>query len=102
MKNLIIIGFIAALAGLYFTNEKREKKEVVKNEIIKPLEKESKVLKRSEIDNKYKWNMNDFYSDWLEWDRELEELKAMMKEIPQYKGKIKEDSKKFIELIQLE
>ena len=27
MKNLIIIGFIAALAGLYFTNEKREKKE---------------------------------------------------------------------------
>ena len=31
MKNLIIIGFIAALAGLYFTNEKREKKEVVKN-----------------------------------------------------------------------
>lgn len=102
MKNLIIIGFIAALAGLYFTNKKREKKEVVKNEIIKPLEKESKVLKRSEIDNKYKWNMNDFYSDWLEWDRELEELKAMMKEIPQYKGKIKEDSKKFIELIQLE
>lgn len=102
MKNLIIIGFIAALAGLYFTNEKREKKEVVKNEIIKPLEKESKVLKRSEIDNKYKWNMNDFYSGWSEWDRELEELKAMMKEIPQYKGKIKEDSKKFIELIQLE
>ena len=102
MKNLIIIGFIAALAGLYFTNEKREKKEVVKNEIIKPLEKESKVLKRSEIDNKYKWDMNDFYSDWSEWDRELEELKVMMKEIPQYKGKIKEDSKKFIELIQLE
>lgn len=102
MKNLIIIGFIAALAGLYFTNEKREKKEVVKNEIIKPLEKESKMLKRSEIDNKYKWNMNDFYSDWSEWDRELEELKATMKEIPQYKGKIKEDSKKFIELIQLE
>ncbi|MGK4198793.1 oligoendopeptidase F [Fusobacterium sp. HC1336] len=60
------------------------------------------MLKRSEIDNKYKWNMNDFYSDWSEWDRELEELKAMMKEIPQYKGKIKKDSKKFIELIQLE
>ncbi|WP_300620151.1 oligoendopeptidase F [uncultured Fusobacterium sp.] len=60
------------------------------------------MLKRSEIDNKYKWNMNDFYSDWSEWDRELEELKATMKEIPQYKGKIKEDSKKFIELIQLE
>lgn len=102
MKNLIIIGFIAALAGFYFTNEKKEKSEVIKNEIIRPQEEETKVLKRSEIDNKYKWNMTDFYADWTEWDRELETLKSMMKEIPEYKGKIKDDSKKFIELIELE
>lgn len=86
MKNLIIVGFIAALAGLYLTNEKKEKSEVVK----------------SEIDNKYKWNMTDFYPDWAEWDKELETLKSMMKEIPQYKGQIKDDSKKFVELIKLE
>lgn len=102
MKNLIIIGFIAALAGFYFTNEKKEKSEVIKNEIIRPQEEETKVLKRSEIDNKYKWNMTDFYADWTEWDRELETLKSMMKKIPEYKGKIKDDSRKFIELIELE
>ena len=28
MKNLIIVGFIAALAGLYLTNEKKEKSEI--------------------------------------------------------------------------
>lgn len=102
MKNLIIVGFIAALAGLYFTNEKKEKSEVVKSEIVKPQKEETKLLKRSEIDNKYKWNMTDFYPDWAEWDKDLETLKSMMKEIPQYKGQIKDDSKKFVELIKLE
>ena len=102
MKNLIIIGFIAALAGLYLTNEKKEKSEVVKSEIVKPQKEETKLLKRSEIDNKYKWNMTDFYPDWAEWDKDLETLKSMMKEIPQYKGQIKDDSKKFVELIKLE
>ena len=102
MKNLIIVGFIAALAGLYLTNEKKEKSEVVKSEIVKPQKEETKLLKRSEIDNKYKWNMIDFYPDWAEWDKELETLKSMMKEIPQYKGQIKDDSKKFVELIKLE
>lgn len=102
MKNLIIVGFIAALAGLYLTNEKKEKSEVVKSEIVKPQKEETKLLKRSEIDNKYKWNMTDFYLDWAEWDKELETLKSMMKEIPQYKGQIKDDSKKFVELIKLE
>ncbi len=102
MKNLIIVGFIAALAGLYLTNEKKEKSEVVKSEIVKPQKEETKLLKRSEIDNKYKWNMTDFYPDWAEWDKELETLKSMMKEIPQYKGQIKDDSKKFVELIKLE
>lgn len=102
MKNLIIVGFIAALAGLYLTNEKKEKSEVVKSEIVKPQKEETKLLKRSEIDNKYKWNMTDFYPDWAEWDKDLETLKSMMKEILQYKGQIKDDSKKFVELIKLE
>ena len=43
-----------------------------------------------------------FYPDWAEWDKDLETLKSMMKEIPQYKGQIKDDSKKFVELIKLE
>lgn len=97
MKKLIIIGFIAAIASIYFTVENKRNTE------IEEIKKEEKlVLKREEIDKKYKWNMTDFYANWENWDKDLEELKVMMKEIPQYKGQIKDDSKKFIELIQLE
>ena len=102
MKNLIIVGFIAALLGVYFINEKEHKGETIKNEITNPHKEEKRVLKREDIDNKYKWNMTDFYSDWTEWDKELSELKDMMQEIPKYKGQIKENSQKFIELIKLE
>lgn len=97
MKKLIIIGFIAAIASIYFTIENKQNTE------IKEIKKEEKlVLKREEIDKKYKWNMTDFYANWENWDKDLEDLKVMMKEIPQYKCQIKDDSKKFIELIQLE
>ncbi len=97
MKKLIIIGFIAAIASIYFTIENKQNTE------IEEIKKEEKlVLKREEIDKKYKWNMTDFYANWENWDKDLEDLKIMMKEIPQYRGQIKDDSKKFIELIQLE
>lgn len=97
MKKLIIIGFIAAIASVYFTVENKQNTE------IEEIKKEEKlVLKREEIDKKYKWNMTDFYANWENWDKDLEDLKIMMKEIPQYRGQIKDDSKKFIELIQLE
>lgn len=97
MKKLIIIGFVAAIASIYFTIENKQNTE------IKEIKKEEKlVLKREEIDKKYKWNMTDFYANWENWDKDLEDLKVMMKEIPQYRGQIKDDSKKFIELIQLE
>lgn len=97
MKKLIIIGFVAAIASIYFTIENKQNTE------IEEIKKEEKlVLKREEIDKKYKWNMTDFYANWENWDKDLEDLKIMMKEIPQYRGQIKDDSKKFIELIQLE
>lgn len=105
MKNLIIAGFIAALigAGYYF---KESNKEVVhsitEKNIVKGENMESKILKRDEIAQEYKWNMKDFYSSWSEWEKDLDKLKEMMKEIPNYKGKIKENSLEFIKLIELE
>lgn len=102
MKNLIIVGFIAALFGVYFVTEKEKEVEIIKNEIIEPKKEEKRLLRREDIDNKYKWNMRDFYSDWTEWDKEFSELKELMQEIPKYKGQIKENSQKFVELIKLE
>ena len=63
---------------------------------------EKKMLKRDEIDQKYKWNLTDYYENWEAWDRELSEVKELMKKVPEYKGKIRYSCEKFIELIKLE
>lgn len=60
------------------------------------------MVKRDEIADRYKWNMTDFYYDWNDWDQELETLRSLMDKIPNYKGKIKNSCKDFIELAELE
>lgn len=65
-------------------------------------EMEKKILTRDEIDQKYKWNLDDYYPGWEAWDKELGEVKELMKKIPEYKGKIKYSCEKFIELVKLE
>ena len=61
-----------------------------------------KIKSRDEIDKKYKWNTEDIYKDWNEWQKDVEEMKILMKEIPQYENKIKDSREEFIKLIKLE
>ena len=63
---------------------------------------EKKILKREDIDKKYKWNLEEYYPSWEVWDRELAQTRELMKKVPEYKGKIKYSSEKFTEMIQLE
>ena len=44
---------------------------------------------RDEIPAQYKWNLNDIYKSWDEWERDLKVLEAKMDEVVQYKGKLK-------------
>ena len=110
IKKFVIIGLIASLIGakLYFDNER---KKVDIQEKVATVEKtvkeegdtmEKKMLKRDEIDQKYKWNLTDYYENWEAWDRELSQVKELMKKVPEYKGKIRYSCEKFIELIKLE
>ena len=34
---------------------------------------EKKILKREDIDKKYKWNLEEYYQNWEAFDRELEQ-----------------------------
>lgn len=96
MKKIIFIGIMVALLGVN-SFAKTQKSTDIKGDNMG-----QKMLTRNEIADKYKWNMKDFYSDWNEWEKDFEKLKSTMKKIPEYRGKIKNNSKNFIELIKLE
>lgn len=61
-----------------------------------------KIRARNEIDKKYKWNTEDIYKNWEEWQKDIDELKNLIKELPRYEEKIKESSAEFIKLIKLD
>lgn len=111
IKKIFVIGFLAALIGakFYFQNEGKEKEnhnkediKIEKQEEVKGEKMEKKIFKREDIDKKYKWNLEEYYPSWEVWDRELAQTRELMKKVPEYKGKIKYSSEKFIEMIQLE
>lgn len=102
---------MAALIGakFYFQNEGKGKEnhnkediKIEKQEEVKGEKMEKKILKREDIDKKYKWNLEEYYPSWEVWDRELAQTRELMKKVPEYKGKIKYSSEKFTEMIQLE
>lgn len=111
IKKIFVIGFLAALIGakFYFQNEGKGKEnhnkediKIEKQEEVKGEKMEKKILKREDIDKKYKWNLEEYYPSWEVWDRELAQTRELMKKVPEYKGKVKYSSEKFTEMIQLE
>ncbi|WP_026338995.1 oligoendopeptidase F [Fusobacterium russii] len=56
---------------------------------------------RSLIDEKYKWNLDDIYKSWNEWQKDFEKLNNLIEEIPKFKGQIKNNAEKFVELHKL-
>lgn len=57
---------------------------------------------RDEIPAKYKWNLDDIYSNWEEWETGLKEMESKMETITSFKGKLKEDVKNLIAVKKLD
>ncbi|MGL4786733.1 MAG: oligoendopeptidase F [Cetobacterium sp.] len=57
---------------------------------------------RDEIAQQYKWDLNDIYPNWNQWEVDLVKLKELMAEIPKYQGEISKNPKTFVEFIDLE
>jgi oligoendopeptidase F len=49
---------------------------------------EAKLLQRADIENKYKWHLDDIYPDTLAWQADFERLQAQMGEIEKYQGRL--------------
>ncbi len=64
---------------------------------------ESKVLlKRDQIDTKYKWAIEDLFPNDDAWKKELEDTKALMEKVDKYKGKLGDSSNDLTEFLKLE
>jgi oligoendopeptidase F len=57
---------------------------------------------REQIEEKYKWNLDDIYSSWQTWEADVTRMQELMQKIPTFKGKIKESPIDFVELMTLE
>lgn len=106
MKKFIVLILMAnlAFAGKYFYEKKSSQSQ---NTLIKPLpeikkEDFSMIKNRDEIAQQYKWDLNDIYPNWNQWEADLVKLKELMAEIPKYQGEISKNPKTFVEFINLE
>ena len=49
-----------------------------------------KLLKREEVENKYKWNLKSIIKDEEDLQEKSKEIEKLLKEVTKYKGKIME------------
>lgn len=54
---------------------------------------------RSEIEEKYKWDLTKIYENDEEWEKDYKEVKEKIKEIEKYKGKILESANTLFDMV---
>lgn len=66
------------------------------------MDKKTKSLKlRSEINNSYKWKVEDIYSSDKLWEKDYLEAKKLVKQITKYKGELGKQSNNLLECLKL-
>ena len=60
-----------------------------------------KLLKREEVENKYKWNLKSIIKDEEDLQEKSKEIEKLLKEVTKYKGKIMESSTTLLEFLEL-
>lgn len=66
------------------------------------MENKSKALpKRDEIDDKYKWNIEDIYRRDSEWEEDFKKVRDLIGEVVKHKGQLAESSDKLLECLKL-
>lgn len=61
-----------------------------------------KARQRSEVADKYKWNLEDIYPDTIAWQADYDRLKNQMTGLEQYKGKLGESAATLYDCLSLE
>ena len=61
-----------------------------------------KARQRSEIDDKYKWNLEDIYADTVAWQADFDLLQSRMGELEKYKGRLGESAETLYKCLSLQ
>lgn len=61
----------------------------------------SSVPERSEIDEQYKWDMEDIFADEAAWETSYEEAESLIEELESYEGRTTEDASTLLEVLKL-
>jgi oligoendopeptidase F len=63
---------------------------------------QKRSLNRDEIPAAYKWNFNDIFHNWTEWDAALKQTSAKMDEIAALKGTLKQGPQQLLKAMKLQ
>ena len=66
------------------------------------MNKQKNYKSREEIPEKYKWNFNDIYKSWKDWESDFSLIKNQIKGFQKFKGKLNKDVQNLIKLLKLE
>jgi oligoendopeptidase F len=61
----------------------------------------NKLPKRTEIDNKYKWKLEDIYETQVKWEEDFEKVRVLCEEILKYKGRLKDGPEQLLKCLNL-
>ncbi len=57
--------------------------------------------KRGEIDEKYKWRLEDIYPDTSRWENDYKKVEGLARNLEPYRGKLQESAKNLLECLRL-
>lgn len=55
------------------------------------------TMNRDEIQDRYKWNLNDIFADWDAWQATYDELEEGMKKLDNFKGTLHQGPERILE-----
>ena len=88
MKKLLLFGFATTFIVASFINHDAMAQK--------------RSLNRDEIPAEYKWNFNDIFHNWTEWDVALKQTGTKMDEIAALKGTLKQGPKQLLKAMKLQ
>ena len=64
------------------------------------MNKQKNYKSREEIPKQYKWNFDDIYKSWKDWESDFNSIKNQIKDFQKFKGKLNKDVKNLIKLLE--